>query len=214
MSEERKENNNNNYSSDRVSETLMDAANNNEEEVTPARKRKAEVESDTGRKSDNKKLKPTYTPRTPASRQCRRTTMAEKKDARPVVMHELKDCLGDMAKKLSETLTKSLTAGLTKDFTEAVSVVTESVAMNTKNIEAINGTIKRLENESGVSATKLEQKIEKLESVVLAARNRSAYSQSHSQGRSPKKDRQPYDLLQVDMRVTEENIAKSDRYAT
>ena len=192
----------------------MDQVNNNGgEEITPARKRKADGDTETGKKSENKKLKPTYTPRTPAGRQCRKTTMAEKKDTRPVAMHELKDCLGDMTKKLTETLTKSLTAGLTKDFTEAVSVVAGSVATNTKNIDAINGTIKRLESESNLSADRLEKKIEKLESVFLAARNGNNHNQGQNQSQNHKQNGPQFDLLQVDMRVREENFMKSERYA-
>lgn len=174
------------------------------DKLTPVRKRKAEEEG--GKRAETKKLKPTYTPRTPTGRQLRKGNMAEKKDTRPVVMHELKDCLGDMAIKLSDSLTKSLTAGLTKDFTEAVSVVAGTVATNTKNIEAINGTIKRIEAESVSSASKLEQKIERLESVVLASKNGSGNT-------SRQTSQQANDLLQVDLRVREENIAKSDRYS-
>ena len=87
-----------------------DGNNNVTDKVTPARKRKAEEEG--AKKAEPKKLKPTFTPRTPANRLAKKTTMSEKKDTRPVVMHELKDCLGDMALKLSESLTRSLTAGL------------------------------------------------------------------------------------------------------
>ena len=178
------------------------------QEITPARKRKADEES---RKTDTKKSKPTFTPLRSLRRHTpvRKEKMADASEGRtkpdkPVMMNELKDCLGEWTSKLSDKLNKALTATLTKDFSEAVSVVANSVANNTNNIEMINGTIRRLEEEATASASKLEQKIERLESVVLASR-------SSSQNRN--KNAPVMDILQVDMKVREENIAKSESYS-
>ena len=67
----------------------------------------------------------------------------------------------------------------------------------------MRGAITRIEREwteSVESASKLEQKIERLKSVVLASKNKPT-------------ERTPVDdLLQVDMAVREDNLAKSRRY--
>ena len=192
----------------------------NDAETTPARKRKAD--EDPKKPDSTKKIRPTFTPRsqgnkpkryTPARREKmateKTTEQAPTRQDRPVMMNELKDYMGDWTTKLSDKLTKTLTAGLTRDFSEAVSVVAGSVAVNTKNIEAINNTIKKIQKESNDSAEKLEKKVERLESVILASKSsRPSLSEQREDEHPP-----IVDIMQVDMRVREENMARSDSYA-
>ena len=125
-------------------------------------------------------------------------------------MNELKDCLSEWTGRLSDSLTKTLMAGLTKDFTSAVSVVANSVAKNTSNIQEITETIKRLEGDAVSANSKLEQKIDRLESVFLASRRNSGNGISMV---TPMPDGPPaIDIMQVDMRAREQNLIKSERY--
>ena len=192
-------------------------------EVTPQRKRKATGEDNLPRRAEtNKKTRSTFTPKTQAGRPLKRTTparsgkttmndihdKAETPQPRPVLMNELKDCLGEWTGKLSDSLTKTLTAGLTRDFTKAVSVVAESVAKNTKNIDELQGAVKRIERDATNSNSKLEKKIDRLESVFLASRRSGECSPTPS-------DVPPcLDIMQVDLKVREQNIDKSEKYAT
>ena len=193
-------------------------------ETTPHRKRKADDEENS-RKSDHKKTKSTYTPRTQATKQLRRktpsrtvanrTTMSEQKDKtdksseRPVMMNELKDCLSDWTGRLSDSLTKKLTTGLSRDFSEAVSVVANSVAKNSKQIDELTLSIKRIENDAAGSNSKLEQKIDRLESVFLASKRASCGENSPSANAPP-----VLDLMQVDLKVRERNMNESEKYST
>ena len=127
---------------------------------------------------------------------------------RPVMMSDLKDCLGDWTGRLSESLTKTLTASLTKDFSNAVSVVANSVADNTANIRAVSKTIKQIEKESKSRSEALDKKVDRLESVLLASKKTSENENEKINGNN-----QTFDILQVDMNARERNFERSERYS-
>ena len=188
---------------------------------TPIRKKKAD--KDRKKQDGTKKSKPTFTPKAQATRTLNRTTPSsprrermadtradkdteqnQTRQDRPVMMGELKDYMGDWTTRLSEKLTKTLTSSLSKDFTDAVSVVASSVATNTKNIDQMSSAIKKIQQDTTSSTSKLEQKIERLESIMLASRTTS---RSDDEQRNEQNTRPPImDLMQVDMRVREDNI--------
>ena len=126
------------------------------ESMTSAQKRKAEVEIQ-GRKSDNKKVRSTYTPKTQAKRplrrsaapgtpgtqsvDCQRSNMpAVNDDSAPVRMVEIRNCFEELGRNLASTLTK--------DFTKTITVVSNQVNTNTKNIEDIRSTIRQIKHEA------------------------------------------------------------------
>ena len=184
-----------------------------EDKNTPAStKRKADKTAEAVRKTDPKKAKATYTPKSQAARTLRKTpreclTTKERMEInteladKSVRVSELKGYFEDLGKSLSS----SLTASLTKDFTEAMGVVGERVKSNAENISKIQLTIKRIEEDTSMNGKALEKKLERLESVVLASRLSDSRSRVGSQSGPD---------LRVDLDIRADNIDNSGRYST
>ena len=162
---------------------------------------KRKADDDTAvKKADTKKSRPTFTPAA-ANKALKRTTPARNRAATAMAEADGQDEMGPAAKKqmevwfkeLGKSLSNTITGKISEDFKQTFTIVGEKVAKNERAISDINKAIQKIEKQGAA----VEQRISSL------------FEDNHREGPSIAA---ADDILQVDMRVREENRSRSDNF--
>ena len=191
-------------------------------EKTPAKKRKAYAElnpTPNMRKADSKKVKTTYTPKT-QSRQLRKTTASSSASAISGRMNEnaeegvvRRSKLKGYFDELGKSLGSSLTASLTNYFTKAVGLLGERVNKNANNIEEMKESFRRMERDFAASESKVDMKLERIESSFLTAKSSGRLSDGkHHEDRPRSTSVGNVPDMRIDTKAREQNMMNHERY--
>ena len=192
---------------------------------TATTKRKAEEESEKTA-DNNKKAKPTFTPRTQGGKALKRTNIqnnttpkartpttgrrmaaVNEDDNGPAPTNSKPEWLDGLsialAKSLTTTLTATLTERLSEDFRETLRGVNKRVDKNSASISEIRGTIERMERRGRDAEKRADERMNEIVGAV-----KSGSQTSNNEGTAQDDDGK----WTVDKRVRAENLVKSEKY--